>query len=248
MTVAKRTAVEPDSQDCCWRPTLGEALDPTTERLLSIAGVRPGDSVLEIHCGTAQVIEVAERFVGVTGQVTSVDLRCRQLSAGSWGTYDVVVCRHMVVGRRDPVEFLRWAAMLVRPGGILALHEMDVSRGMRASPPLRKLRLFNRMLRVALERDGVLVDAGGRLIDLFDEAGLVAPQLFSETIVGGADSGEALRLIVDLMRSVTPQLTPVERVLIELDGLEADLRSEARMLRSQIEFIPQVCAWTRVGQ
>jgi SAM-dependent methyltransferase len=240
--------VEPDSQDCCWRPALGEALDPTTERLLRTAGVRSGDSVVEIHCGTAQVTDVAKRVVGTNGQVTSVDLRCRQLSALSSGTYDAVVCRHMVIGRRDPVEFLRWAAMLVRPGGVLALHEMDVSRGMRASPPLRKLRLFNRMLRVALERDGALADAGGRLVDLFDEAGLVAPQLFSETIVGGADSGEGLRLIADLMRSLTPQLTPVERVVIELDGLEAELRSEARMLRSQIEFIPQVCAWTRVRQ
>jgi hypothetical protein len=53
-------------------------------------------------------------------------------------------------------------------------------------------------------------------------------------------------LIIDVLRSLMPHLTAAEIAEIDIETLELRLRRAAQKLRSQVEFIPQVCAWTRL--
>ena len=253
-----------------WLPEQGRALRPTTDRLLRAAGVSEGMAVLDIYCGPGEVAMIAADRVGSGGRVIGIDPRAEAISyaqsrsaaAGytnieyrradladpglSSLRFDAVVCRHVVIGQREPVRFLRSASRLVRNDGILALHEMDMSRDIRSSPPLAMLRVVNQTIHTAVERSGVLLDAGGRLVDLFDEAELPNPQLFSESVVATGEDRSVFRLITAVLSSLMPHLTASEIAAIDIETLEQRSRHAALALRSQVEFIPQVCAWTRL--
>ena len=253
-----------------WLPEQGRALRPTTDRLLRAAGVSEGMAVLDIYCGPGDVTMIAADRVGSGGRVIGIDPRAEAISyaqsrsaaAGytnieyrcadladlclSSSLFDAVLCRHVVIGQREPVRFLRSASRFVRNDGILALHEMDMSRDIRSSPPLAMLRVVNQTIHTAVERSGVLLDAGGRLVDLFDEAELPNPQLFSESVVATGEDRSVFRLITAVLSSLIPHMTASEIAAIDIDTLEQRSRHAALTLRSQVEFIPQVCAWTRL--
>ena len=253
-----------------WLPEQGRALRPTTDRLLRAAGVSEGMAVLDIYCGPGDVTMIAADRVGSGGRVIGIDPRAEAISyaqsrsaaAGytnieyrradladpglSSLRFDAVLCRHVVIGQREPVRFLRSASRFVRNDGILALHEMDMSRDIRSSPPLAMLRVVNQTIHTAVERSGVLLDAGGRLVDLFDEAELPNPQLFSESVVATGEDRSVFRLITAVLSSLMPHLTASEIAAIDIETLEQRSRHAALTLRSQVEFIPQVCAWTRL--
>ena len=261
--------MQPDFQNLGRLPEQNRVLTPTTIRLLRATGIEEGMAVLNIDCGTGDVAMIAADLVGPKGHVVGID-PCgnaigRAQSRAAAGRYenldyrnldlddarlpavfDLVVCRHSLIGKRDPVRFLRTAARFVRDGGVLALHEMDMSRGIRSSPSVPKLRVVNQIIHDVLRRSGVTLDAGGRLVGLLGEANLHDPQLFCESVVGTGDSLPVLGLIVATLRSLVPHLTRAENEAIDLDCLEGQLRQSALMLRSQIEFLPQVCAWTRL--
>jgi SAM-dependent methyltransferase len=253
-----------------WLPELSRVLRPTTERLLRAAGVREGMTVLDIYSGHGDVTMLAADVVGDRGRVLGIDpcgeaieqARARATTAGYRNisyrqvdvdnadlsaSFDVAVCRHVVMGHPSPAHFLKSAARTVRPGGVLAMHEMNLSRGIRSSPPLPTLQVINRAVHDALERSGVLIDAGGRLVDLLDEAELPSPQLFSESFVGSGGEPSIFALVEATVRSLEPLLSVEERAAMNLDALQENLRRAATWLRSQVEFYPQVCAWTRVG-
>lgn len=263
-------AVELGFGDHPWLPEQSRALRPTTDRLLRATGMCQGMSVLDIYCGPGEVARMAADRVGPSGRVIGIDpsgdaIACAESRSTAYGytnieyrradlddpalatsLFDVVICRHVVIGQRQPVGFLRTASHFVRSGGVLALHEMDMSRDIRSSPPLAALRTVNQTIHAALERSGVLLDAGGRLVDLFDEADLPRPQLFSESVIATGADPPFFSLITAVLRSVMPHLTAAEIEAVDIHTLEQRLRQAALELCSQVEFIPQVCAWTRL--
>lgn len=254
-----------------WNTGSGHALRSATERLLCAAGIGGGMHVLDLHCGRGDLTFTVADRVGPTGRVLGVDpradavelarshsaahgytnveflcARIDQLPAPS--SFDAVVCRHVLTGQRDPVGFLRLASGFVRSRGVLALHEMDLSRGVRSVPPVPELRLVNEATRRVLERLGILPDVGGRLVDLFDEADLNPPILFAQSLVSSGLDRQVFSLITSVMRSLLPYLTADETAGIDVSTLENRLRLSASQLRSQVEFIPQVCGWVRVDR
>jgi 2-polyprenyl-3-methyl-5-hydroxy-6-metoxy-1,4-benzoquinol methylase len=141
------------------RLTLQSAmLHRTTERLLAEAGVTEGMHVLDVGGGAGDLSIMAAWRVGPAGFVTAVDrskesaaLTADRLSATGLRNFrvlhadmedlqgqqfDAVLSRYVLIHQADPVAFMRTYASLARPGAIIALHEMDVYRGVHASPPL----------------------------------------------------------------------------------------------------------------
>jgi SAM-dependent methyltransferase len=49
-------------------------------------------------------------------------------------TFDCVIGRYVLVHQSDPVDFLRTAGRVVRPGGIIAFHEVDFAGGFNSLP------------------------------------------------------------------------------------------------------------------
>src|SRR5262245_10506339 len=149
-----------------------DILRPVTERLLRGAGVRPGMRVLEVGCGAGDVSMLAADLVGPSGAVVGIDASrevvavasgraraagCRQLTfeespvesfAGA-GCFDVVVGRYVLVHQVDPAAFLSRVAGLVRPGGVVAFHELNIDSGFRSLPAVPLWQQTGEWIRIA---------------------------------------------------------------------------------------------------
>jgi ubiquinone/menaquinone biosynthesis C-methylase UbiE len=249
-----------------------EMLRPITQRLLISAGLEKGMRVLDIGCGPGDVTMLAADLVGPTGRVVGIDRDEAVIGAarqriselgfsnvefaqhdvetydGPAG-FDVAVCRYVLIHQTDPVRFLQVTRGLVRSGGVIALHEMDTTRGVRSSPCVPLLHQMEALALAAFKQAGTAGDAGGRLVQLCADAGLPAPRLFAETIVESGEEAMLLPWVTDTLRQVLPRLIATGVATeddIEIDTLTERLQRAAVELRSQLELVPQMCGWTRV--
>jgi SAM-dependent methyltransferase len=129
-----------------------ELLRPYTERLLINAGAREGSSVLDLGTGAGDVALIAAKLVGPAGRVVGIDIDAdhlaharkraevtaltnvtfvqgdiNRLSAGE--PFDIAVGRYVLMYQSDPVATVREVATVVRPGGAVAFHELNMFDG-----------------------------------------------------------------------------------------------------------------------
>jgi ubiquinone/menaquinone biosynthesis C-methylase UbiE len=162
--------------------------------------------------------------------------------------FDAAVCRYVLIHQVDPSEFLRAMRRLVRPGGVIALHEMDITRGVQSYPRVPMLHeIYDAVVNTFL-RAGKAFDVGGRLVRVFADAGLPPPNLFSQTLVERGEDTVLLQWMTDLAWEVCPQFfadgTRGE-IRAQIDTVRDLMQHAASEMNSQIEFVPQTCAWTR---
>jgi ubiquinone/menaquinone biosynthesis C-methylase UbiE len=244
---------------------------PITERLLRTAGVGRGMRVLDLGCGAGDVSMLAAALVGPSGSVIGID-RSPQVVAvareqarkaaleqvhfqdvaleafSDRDLFDCVIGRYVVIHQADPVDFLRTAARFLRPGGIIAFHEVSLHRGVDSLPRVPRWQIAAELVLAALREAIPHYDAGGRLIEHFHNAGLPPPNLFCEVPIGGGEDSPLYGWCTDALRSVLPQLTQMGIATLEataIETLESRLRTAVVDAHSQIEFPPQVCAWTK---
>ncbi|GAA3160747.1 methyltransferase domain-containing protein [Blastococcus jejuensis] len=108
--------------------------------LCDIAGVRTGQAVLDVACGTGIAARTAAERVGPTGRVTGVDLNEGMLAVArrvrpdlEWrqgdvaalpfadGSFDVALCQMALMFFPDQLAALREMVRVARPGGVVAL-------------------------------------------------------------------------------------------------------------------------------
>src|SRR5512135_282977 len=63
-----------------WIPTMAQYLDPPTEIMFDLAGIHPGDHVLDVAAGSGGQTILAARRVGPTGFVLATDLSPEMLA------------------------------------------------------------------------------------------------------------------------------------------------------------------------
>lgn len=276
--MATQPAQEPDYLLGHSRPEIdrlvrqAEMLRPITERLLVSAGIERGMRVLDIGCGPGDVSLLIADLVGPTGYVVGIDpsadaiavarqrFRARrhtntefihsdiQSYDGPAG-FDAAVCRYVLIHQKDPCDFLRMTRRLIRVGGVIALHEMDTTRGIWSNPRLALLHEVYDAVQYTLSRRGTALDVGGRFVHVFREAGLSAPSMFSQTLVESAADSQLLSWMVDLAREVLPHVVAAGAMTADqlaIDTLLDRLRRCADSSNCQLESVPQVCAWVRV--
>jgi SAM-dependent methyltransferase len=226
--------------------------------------------ILDVGCGAGDVTMLAAEFVGESGTVVGIDrseaaivaARARAATAKNVqflvnspddnlgaASFDAVIGRYVLIFQDDVTSFIRTCARLVRPGGVVAFHEIDDADDFRALPEVPLWKQANDWLMNALRSLLPNPDVPGRLVDCFCQAGLRSPLLFCEVPIGDGERSPIATWLVETIRTLLPQI--IQRGLasedaVDIDRLEKRLRAAASTTRSQVSAPRQVCAWARV--
>lgn len=190
--------------------TQGKVLDPLTGRVFASAGLARGMRVLDLGSGAGNVARLAAEVVGPEGSVVGVERdpdavrRATRLLAdaglsnvvfhagdvqtldGVDGPFDAVVGRMVLAYLADPAGALRKAASLLRPGGVVCLHEADLTHAWSSvdAPTWRRLRTWAMETLASIGADPRI---GSSLFALFRAAGLRDPEMCMEAVAGGGE-------------------------------------------------------------
>lgn len=241
-------------------------LHPVTERLLQAIPLKTGMHVLDVGCGPGDVAFLAAKRVGPTGRVVGIDraaaaialaqARARldnvrnvhfQTSSVSCFAarrqFDVVIGRYVLLHQAHPAQFIKSAARLVCPGGIVAFHELDVYGEFVSFPVVETFRQASACLMQVLREHTLSPDAGRYLTALFAQAGLPEPVVFCERPMGRVCMAEWLAIgLATLQRRIGESALSVD-----FQTSVQRLASDALALHSQVSGPDQYCAWTHVS-
>jgi SAM-dependent methyltransferase len=222
-------------------------IDPFTERLFRAAGIGEGMKVLDVGCGAGHVAVLAARLVGPSGAVVAIDREPAVLevarvhadrtgasnvtfvnddfrTAALDGAFDAVVGRYVLMYQADPGDAVRRLAARLRPGGVMAFHEVDLpadgrSRPTGAWPPSALADELGDVIMAVWQATGTQTRLGARLPSLLAGAGLeVSPELATEAISGvGRQWAEGMVALVRSMEGIIR-----EHGLADFDALELD--------------------------
>jgi SAM-dependent methyltransferase len=227
--------------------------------------------VLDLGCGVGDVSLLAAELVGPTGSVVGIDRdpavltisreRAQKMGATTVtfeersiegfiasSPFDAVVGRFVLIYQPNPASTLGHIYGLLRPGGIVAMLEPDMSFGARSWPPVPLWQQVSDWIRETFRRGGVHFDMGARLYPLFRAAGFPGPTMRQDVLIGG---GEALRPLyehcTDMIRSLLPRMEQfgiATAEAVQVDTLAERLERATDAAGSQIAYVPVVAAWT----
>ena len=245
--------------------------DDYTAHALRLAGLRPGMRVLDVGYGPGDVSFVAARLVGPTGSVLGVDaaadvlelartraaeqgfssVRFEQTTVGDLvldQPVDAVIGRLILMHLPDPVAALRQLASLVRPGGLIAFSEFDMS-GARSVPELPLWLGARNTIIDTFTSLGLDPTFAATLPTLFRHAGLGTPRLALGGPVGTAEDTEVVAFVIETLRSMLPageKLGVVADDFADPDALLPRLREEVANAGAVVSTPALITAWSRV--
>jgi SAM-dependent methyltransferase len=187
---------------------------PFTRQFLTTAGITAGMKVLDVGSGAGDVALLLADLVGPQGQVIGVDVNAEilqvarsRVQAVGWTTvsfhpgdimeldldrdFDAVAGRWVLQYTPDPVALLHRARNRLRPGGIVAFQEIDLSSPPRGYPTGPLHEQVVRWTTPPPGAPGPDPQMGLKLFKTFLQAGLPAPQLHRDVPVGGGPAGWA---------------------------------------------------------
>jgi ubiquinone/menaquinone biosynthesis C-methylase UbiE len=249
-----------------WQASL---LAPLTERLFLEASIGPGQRVLDLGSGVGDVAMLAAQLVGPSGEVVGIErdtrsiarARARVAEAGlrnvsfaqsdvsqfaSDKLFDAAVGRFILQFVPDPVAILRSLSGLVRPGGVLAFHEVSYAPFLLLSAHLPLWSAVASLIHETIQRSGAHTEIGLAQYRAFQEAGLPAPTMHMEMLLGG--DSDFTRWTYDLLCSLRPQIQQLDLSLEPLgdfDKLATRLHAEVVASKTVVPFVALVGAWSR---
>jgi ubiquinone/menaquinone biosynthesis C-methylase UbiE len=256
-------------------------IDPITRMFLAEAGIAPGMRVLDIGSGVGDVAFLAAEFVGDAGVVIGVDRAPAGLAEATRRAaersirnvefregdatemifeqpFDAIVGRYVLMFQRDPVAMLRKLATHVRPGGVIVFHEGDWE-ATTSFPPAPVYDRCCRWIVESLRFSGVEPRMGLHLHSTYVEAGLRAPSMKMESVIGGKNRPEQeslgtvrietlIRIIAEVIRTLLPEIqrsgvASVDEV--EIESLCERMSNEIAVYGSVIVGRSEIGAWVR---
>ena len=242
---------------------------PVTERLFREAGIGAGQRVLDLGSGLGDVSMLVPRLVGPSGEVVGIDRDANSITrarervtamgfrnvsfmqadvndlAGD-KPFDAVVGRFILMFLPDPLSVLRSVVQLVRPGGVLAFQEPSwvPILALGACLPLWS-KVLSCIHRTFL-RSGVNPEMGLDLYRIFQQAGLPAPSMHMELLLG--NDAESTGILLDVLASLRPlakQRNVSIEVLGDFDTLPQRVQTEVTAANTVVSFVPLVGSWSR---
>jgi SAM-dependent methyltransferase len=248
----------------------GQFLAPLTRRLLEDAGFSAGMKVLEVGCGAGDVTLLLAELIGPNGTIVGVDsnpailetawqrVRAAGLPHVSFvngdiltvaldDDFDAVVGRLILVHTQDPVALLRRVSTHVRPGGLVVFQEPDHTHTIATLP---RAQLFEQAWNwwvEATRRAGLERQMGLKLFGVFLDAGLPAPQMRLERVIGGGPDWGGYEHLASMVRGLLPLIVQggiATEEEVEIDTLAQRLRDEVVSQQGVVMGLSLVSAWT----
>ena len=224
-----------------------DELAPESEAVLDRAGLRSGQSAIDLGCGPRGIIEMlydrvspGGRVVGLDSdpvhvamaadlamqrrldgvEIVEADARHTGLPADS---FDVVHARTLLVNVPEPGEMLAEMVRLARPGGFVVSVEPDCETCI-CYPPHPAFDRLAELFTVAFSRNRADPNIGRRLAELYRDAGL--EDVTIEARAGVYPLGHSRRTIrPDLVRTLRSHILALRAAdEQELDALDAAAR------------------------
>jgi SAM-dependent methyltransferase len=237
----------------------------TTEALFRAAGLERGMRVLDVGTGSGDVALLAAELVGPEGEVVGVDVdgaaldiaRGRTQALGLShvtfvegdartveldGGFDAVVGRLVLMYWGDTTDALRRIAAHVRPGGLVVFQELDLDPAVvsRSLPVEALWSETGRLVIDAFAGAGMHTRMGRQLFGAFLGAGLPAPRMRDETLVGGGPDFAGYAWLAGVVRSLAPlmaKLAIADPSQLRLETLADRLRDDA-IARGAVVWTP----------
>jgi ubiquinone/menaquinone biosynthesis C-methylase UbiE len=242
---------------------------PITERLFREAGIGPGQRVLDIGSGVGDVVMLLARLVGPSGEVVGIERDPKSIARASARVaeahlhnisfiqsdvdaipdgklFDAAVGRLIMMFLPDPVAVLRSLSRLVRPGGVLAFHEVSWAPSLARLAPLPLWSATASIIHETFLRSGANPEMGPDLYQTFQEAGLPAPTMRLEMPLG--KERDLAQWFSDLLWTLRPQAEQLHlpvKSLGNLDTLVDRLQAEAMGAKTVASWFASVTAWSR---
>ncbi len=240
-------------------------VNPHTERCFREAGIGPGYRVLDLGSGVGDVALLLAKLVGPTGEVVGVErdprtiararnriaaaglhnvsfTECDASQVSDGANFDAAVGRHVLLFLPDPVAVLRSLSELVRPGGVLAFQEMDWGLFMTHAHSFPLWSAAASLIDETCRQSGTNFYLAPKLLELFREAGIPAPSIRTDILVGAEE------WMPDVLQSIRPQVKRFNlstESLGDLDTLSRRLRAEVAAAKGHTPLPSVVSAWSR---
>ena len=251
--------------------TQARLIDPITRRFFLGAGLAPGMRVLDVGSGAGDVSFLLAELIGATGEVVGVDRSpiailtantrkaSRALANVSFvegdpaelkfeRPFDAVAGRYVLMFQPDPAAMLHRLATHLRPGGVLAFHELDWN-GARSHPAVPTYDQSCEWIVKTLAQSGADPRLGAKLAAIMNAAGLPAANLHLESLASaGPDGAELATFTADLTRALLPEMQRLGIATAEevgIDTLAARIRGEMIASTATIIGRAEIGAWAR---
>ncbi len=250
----------------------GQLFNPFMRQVLIEAGITTGMHVLDVGCGPGNVSMLAAELVGETGRVLGIDankevLQLAQARAQAAGLkhasfqaadllhltleqeFDAIIGRFILMHLPEPAAVLRRLTGLLRPGGVVAFQEMDLSSHVDAfHPPSTLWEQTWYWCTQPFQQAGGDLNAGMKLYRMFLDAGLPTPQMRYEAAIGSEPDWVGFAWYAETVRIFLPLIEQFglgTEEEIEIETLAERLREETISQRGVARTPILVSAWVR---
>jgi SAM-dependent methyltransferase len=160
--------------------------------------------------------------------------------------FDAVVGRFILEFVPDPVAVLRSLFRLIRPGGVVAFHEVSHTPFLALSAHLPLWSATVSLARETLRRSGANTEIGPALHPIFQEAGIPAPSMRLEMLLG--NHPDFTRWSYDVLCSLRPHIERYNlslKAVGDFDTLAERLQAEVAASNTVVPWVALVGAWAR---
>lgn len=191
---------------------------PGGHEFLLRAGIRRGMRVVDLGCGVGMTTQLLAELVGPTGEVIGIDYSAAQVEqarallpakfsnvrfveASATDTalpreaFDLVYSRFLLIHLQDPESALRETQELLKPQGIIAFEDGDLTSA--SSEPPSKLAEFSKLFGALGPKWGVDYTLGRRLFHMVLNARFSQVEItFNQPVVAHGENKRLLELSV----------------------------------------------------
>lgn len=247
-------------------------LAPFTERFFRDAGIGSGQRVLDLGSGVGDVSLLLSQIVGPSGEVVGVErdtqsIACAAARVAGAGVrnvrfvrtdvmqlprtqkFDAAVGRFILMFLPEPAAVLRSLHELIRPDGLLAFQEPSYAPFLTLSAHLPLWSAGLSLIHETLVKSGVNTEMGLALYQVFQKAGLPAPQMRMEIPLG--NNPEFTSWVYDVLCSLKSKMHELDLPLQKLGNfatLADRIQEEIQKSGSPVPWQALVGAWSRNPQ